>query len=101
MTKKPDELRVDSADTFKIKNAQYGSNSKNYAAAMKAFFPNGIVIKTEQDHERIHLLMLLIVKISRYCNNFELGGHEDSLNDAAVYSAMLRSLDAEINQIPF
>ena len=43
----------------------------------------------------------IINKIARYAENFDKGGHDDSLNDISVYAAMLRSIDRKINEVPF
>jgi hypothetical protein len=39
------------------------------------------------------LLVQIMSKLSRYCANFNQGGHEDSLDDLAVYSVLLQEVD--------
>lgn len=90
------EFLREGAKTFEDRNAVYGNNYLNVGKAFEGFFPEGVTIKTADDWNRMHILMLQIVKLSRYCNNFEKGGHADSIHDATVYSAMLESIDAEI-----
>lgn len=84
------------AKTFKERNALYGDNYLNAGKALMELFPKGLVLKSIDDWTRIHILMLVIVKLTRYCNNWQSGGHADSIHDAMVYSAMLESIDAEI-----
>jgi hypothetical protein len=34
-----------------------------------------------------------MVKVTRYANNYNTGGHEDSLRDGIVYLSMLQYID--------
>lgn len=86
----------DAAETFKERNAAYGSNYVNVGKAMLALFPKGVTLKTEDDFKRFHLLELAVVKLSRYCNNFESGGHQDSIHDQGVYCFMIEGIDRSI-----
>jgi hypothetical protein len=88
-------LRED-AKIFEERNAVYGNNYLNVGGAMAAFFPDGVTLKTADDHNRFHIFMLGVVKLSRYCVNWDKGGHADSIHDNTVYSAMLESIDEEI-----
>ena len=63
---------------------------------MAALFPFGISVVSADDWNRLHILLLSVVKVSRYCNNWSSGGHPDSIHDAAVYNAMLESIDFAI-----
>lgn len=45
------------------------------------------------DMARLGVLVQLVSKLTRYCENFNRGGHDDSLDDMAVYSMMLKELD--------
>ncbi len=76
------------------RNAVYKDNWRNIGKVMEGFFPNGVTLLTPNDHIRYHLFMLSAVKNTRYANNW-MTGHADSMDDAAVYSAMLRSVDEE------
>jgi len=91
-----DILRT-AAKTFEERHAVYGDNYKLVGAVMSALFPDGIVLKTVDDHNRFHILLLEIVKLTRYVQNWNNGGHADSQLDLAVYAAMLNSIDYEIN----
>ena len=53
-------------------------------------FPDGVTLKTADEHNRWHLYIMMLVKISRLaCTGIS---HIDSAHDCAVYSAMLESL---------
>jgi hypothetical protein len=91
-----DQILANAAETFAERRKVYGDNYKRVGAAMAALFPNGVELKTADDHNRFHILMLVIVKLSRYCVNWEKGGHQDSIHDAAVYCAMLEDIDDAI-----
>lgn len=92
---KPHDVLERAAETFRERHAVYGDNYKLVGAVMTALFPNGIILKTAQDHNRFHILMLEIVKLTRYVQNWNEGGHEDSQLDLSVYAAMLVSIDRE------
>lgn len=91
----PDEYLSAAATTFCEKRKQYGNNYRVIGKVMSAMFPNGLMIKTEEDWNRIHLFLLSMVKKTRYANNYEKGGHEDSVIDDIVYLAMLHEIDDE------
>jgi hypothetical protein len=78
------------------RNKVYGNNYLNVGNAMAAMFPNGVTLKTPDDWNRMHIFFLGIVKQTRYCNNWNKGGHADSMHDNTVYSAMLESIDEDI-----
>ena len=77
------------AETFKERNAVYGSNYKMVGPIMELLWPDGIspsVVTTDQ----FHLFELIIVKLSRFAIS-DLT-HQDSIHDAAVYCAMIESI---------
>ncbi len=94
--KTADEFLSEGAATFKARNAVYGNNYLNVGNAMAGLFPDGITLKTADDHNRFHIFMLGIVKLSRYANSFSKGDHADSSHDNTVYTAMLESIAEEI-----
>ena len=61
---------------------------------MQAMFPDGIKLDSQEDHNKFHLFMLAIVKLSRYAINYDQG-HKDSLDDMIVYLSMVAALDDE------
>ena len=50
---------------------------------MTSLFPNGVVLKTEEDYNIWHLFELLVVKITRFANS-ELK-HQDSIHDTCKF----------------
>lgn len=86
----PESILEAAAKTFKERNTMYGSNYLNVGDAMKAFFPNGIELKTVNDHIRFHFFCWIVGKLSRYANQWETG-HKDSIHDVVVYAAMLEA----------
>ena len=89
----PDEVLSDLASLFAQRNATYGADYKLFGPRMRALFPNGLELSTEDDFQRFGMLVFIVSKLGRYCNSFESGGHADSLDDLAVYSAMLSTVD--------
>jgi len=100
----PEALRK-AAEIYEQRNALYGDNYKRFGTIMHALFPEGIAqragvngskAETKQEYwNRIGILVQVVSKLTRYCENFEKGGHADSLDDMAVYTMMLRELDKE------
>lgn len=87
------DLLAEAAETYRARNKVYGDNFKMVGKVMLGLFPNGVTLKTPHDHNRFHILMLIIVKLTRYTVNWEGGGHADSIHDATVYAAMLEWID--------
>lgn len=80
------------AQTFRERNAVYGSNYKMVAPLMAALFPNGVPPHlVVQDH--FHLFELILVKLSRFAIS-DLT-HQDSIHDAGVYCAMIEMVLAD------
>ena len=98
MSMKPDEILIEAGKLFKARNGVYGDNYFNVGAALAALFPRGVHLLTEDDHLRFHIYMLILVKLSRYANNWK-EGHRDSIHDAIVYCAMLESIDFNVGTI--
>lgn len=92
--KRTDEILTEAAATWKARNAVYKDNYKHMGAVMKGFFPNGITLITVEDFIRFQLFVLVVTKLTRYTNNWK-DGHQDSLRDAAVYTAMIEQVDGE------
>lgn len=92
------DILFESAETFKARNAVYGNNYLNFGPTMVGLFPDGVTLKTEEDFIRFHLLVLDVVKTTRYCQNFDTGGHHDSIHDKVVYCAMLEAFDLDCGE---
>ena len=95
----PEMLR-ECADTYEERNELYGDNYRNFGRAMQAMFPRGVECQSVDDFNRLGVLVQIVGKLGRYCEQFEAGGHDDSLLDLAVYSQMLRELDEEVRNRP-
>lgn len=81
------------AQTYEERNKLYGDNYKNFGPAMASIFPRGLTVSTADDWNRLGVFVQIAAKITRYAEQFEKGGHADSLHDAAVYTAMLTEVD--------
>ena len=77
------------------KGKEYGDNYKRVGYALDALCGPVGVVETPQDYNRLSLLNHIFSKLSRYCENFARGGHDDSLDDMAVYCMMLKELDQD------
>lgn len=93
---KADELMEVAARTYKERNKVYGDSYKRHGSIMKALYPEGVTLETEQDFNRFGVMNMIVSKLCRYSNNFETGGHQDSIHDLGVYSFMLEELDLDI-----
>ena len=66
MNKSPAKILEEMADTFRERNKVYGDNWKVVGEVMTSLFPNGVVLKTEEDYNIWHPFELLVVKITRF-----------------------------------
>lgn len=89
----------EAAAIFEERNGIYQDAYLVVGKVTAALFPNGVRLVTEEDHNRWHLLELIIVKLTRYSANWQTG-HAESMEDLTVYSAMLRALDREMGGLP-
>lgn len=89
------------AETFRARNEVYRNNIDMHKDVMLALFPDGVKLETAYDHYRMQIFNLIIVKLTRYAINWQEGGHQDSLEDMAVYTAMLMQIDSVENDLPF
>ena len=86
---------IDKAELFDKKNMEYGSTYLKAGQIYEAIFPDGICLNSAQDFGRFAIFVLMMTKVNRYAQNFEKGGHEDSLDDLSVYAMMLKEIDNE------
>lgn len=91
----PEKLRS-GAETYEERNAMYGDNYRQHGKVMMVLFPGGVTLCSVDDFNRFGVLNAKVAKLTRYVQNWNRGGHEDSLHDDMVYSAMLSELDEEI-----
>lgn len=92
------DILIKGGETFQERHKVYGDNFLKVGDMCVAMFPDGITLKTSADFIRFELLMMKIVKVSRYAENFSKGGHEDSVHDDMVYSAMLEYVDGVLKR---
>ena len=85
----------ENAALYHQRNAVYGDSYKKFGA-FAAKLLGKQTFETEDDYNRLGVMIMMLSKLSRYANNFNKGGHPDSLNDLSVYSTMLQELDKEI-----
>lgn len=81
------------ASLFEEKNKQYANAFMENGAIFALLFPKGIELKSEEDFRRFCLFMMLVHKLTRYANSWAKGGHDDSLDDLAVYAMMNKFSD--------
>jgi hypothetical protein len=91
----PDKLR-DLANLYEERNVTYGDNYKRFGPMAAMMFPNGLIIRSADDWNRLALFIHVMTKVTRYANLFDKNGHSDSLDDLAVYAMMMREIDGEI-----
>jgi hypothetical protein len=92
-TVRANEILRDAAKKYEERNKVYGDNYLRTGEALKALFPDGLKLETAHDQNRFQIFNLIMVKLSRYVVNWNDGGHQDSIHDAAVYCAMLEAID--------
>lgn len=81
------------AQTFLKKQEEYGESYLQHGKILASLFPDGLTLNGEEDFVRMGLLNAQVVKLNRYCNNFPLSTHIDSLHDLSIYTTMLESVD--------
>jgi hypothetical protein len=94
------------ARLYEERNKIYGDNYKRFGMIMSLILEGQSLDATDaQQMNRLGILVQLVAKMTRYGENFERGGHDDSLDDLAVYAMMLKELDREAGErqqeIPF
>ena len=86
------DLLAAAADTFRQRNALYGDNYTRFGDIMMGIFPAGVELRTAADFNRYGQLFMCMCKLTRYAENFNKGGHQDSAHDLTVYAAMLEEM---------
>jgi hypothetical protein len=87
------------AQLYTERNKLYGGNYKRFGAIMVLLL-NGQKLDASDPLQmnRLGIFFQVVSKLTRYAENFERGGHPDSLDDTAVYSMMLQEIDFEARQ---
>lgn len=85
-------------EIYAERSSVYKDNYKAVGRVMEAMFPDGAPkLQQREDYDRWHIFELMIVKLTRYSNNYDVP-HQDSLDDLLVYSAILGALDRELHE---
>lgn len=85
---------VDKAKLFAQRAAVYGNNFVRFGPIMAQLMATQKLDPTsEKDMARFGIFVQVVSKVTRYAENFNRGGHDDSLDDIAVYAMMLKALD--------
>jgi hypothetical protein len=92
---KPAEQLIELAKLYEERNKEYGDSYKEAGAILQALFPNGIELETKHRFNKFCIIVHIVTKLSRYCNNFYIEASPDHLEDIAVYATMLLELDGE------
>jgi hypothetical protein len=71
----------------------YGDDYLRAGTSLAAIFPQGVVLRTAEDFNRLALFIRVHDKLLRYANCFDDGGHQDSLDDISIYAQLLRHAD--------
>lgn len=83
-------------DIYASRAAVYKDNYKVVGRVMQALFPDGAPrLYDATDYDRWHIFELIIVKLTRYTNNWDTP-HKDSIDDMQVYGAILGALDSDM-----
>jgi RIO-like serine/threonine protein kinase len=76
--------------TFKERGKVYKANYLMIGEILSIMFPEGITLRTPEDHNRWHLFMMTMIKATRLANTGL--NHEDSGLDMAVYASMFAGM---------
>jgi hypothetical protein len=90
------EVLTEAYDIFISRNSEYGDAAAMHGDVMNSLFPNGITLNNPNDFRRYTYISGVIGKLTRYCNNFNNGGHKDSTIDPINMLAMLSAFDKEL-----
>ena len=76
------------------RHESYGKNYLQFGKLLKHLTGDqDIHLETEKDWNRMALATHIMTKLLRYFSRWERGGHEDSLDDIAVYALLLKEID--------
>lgn len=82
------------ARLFEERNKLYGSNYVRFGPIMSQIMATQNLDPTNpKDMARFGIFVQIVAKVSRYGENFNRGGHDDTLDDISVYAMMLKALD--------
>lgn len=84
-----DKILEDMRITFKDRNERYSENWRSMGPIMTALYPEGIILRTEEDFVKFSLFEWALGKFVRFARTGHQ--HQDSLLDAAVYLCILNA----------
>lgn len=85
--KTADKILGEMLEIYDERGRQYKANYTLIGDVLATLFPNGVQLKTAEDHNKWHLYLMALVKATRLANTgLE---HKDSALDMALYTAML------------
>lgn len=89
----PAQLRK-AAAIYEERNKLYGDNYKRFGPVLSLILA-GQQLDPSDTHQmsRLGIFVQIVAKLTRYGENFTRGGHDDSMDDTAVYAMMLKELD--------
>lgn len=91
-------LLEEAIKTYIERSKIYGPRGfEEHGQILKALFPEGLTLSTEEEFSRWVTFNMLIVKICRYAKHITKGGHKDSIHDLGVYSFIQEDFDARSN----
>ena len=88
-----EEVIEEAKRTFIERNRAYNDGWVVHGEIMASLFPDGITLNSPEDFSRFLLLEMCLSKLNRYAQNFESGGHKDSIHDLGIYSFILETYD--------
>lgn len=80
---------------YRERGASYGKNYHWAGTVLWALFEGRpVTFSSPEELNRLHLVVHMAGKLSRYVGNLHRGGHRDSLDDLSVYAQMAQEYDA-------
>lgn len=76
----------------------YNGIENRRAEVITGLFGGYPEITNDLDLNRYGIYMKMVEKMIRYANNFYDGGHDDSLDDIAIFSQMLKEMDKKLGE---
>jgi hypothetical protein len=89
MGMKVGETLVAAANTYLERNMVYQDAWTQVGPLLAALFPAGISLQRPNDFTKFHLLVMIMVKLSRFANSGMQ--HPDSVRDIITHAAMLEA----------
>lgn len=91
--KTPSDVLKKASELYGMKESRYGDNWKRIGPVLSLLF-KGFNPISPKDWDKLHIITMIIVKLTRIVNGIKSGGnYYDSKRDLVVYAAMLDSLE--------